>query len=1183
MLAAPTSPQESERLSALQSYGVLDTPPEAAFDEVARLAARICETPMALVLLIDADRLWFKARHGLAQTEVARDGRFFGPASDQPDELLVVPDATRDARFAGSLLVLGEPGIVFYAGFPLRTRTGLLLGTLCVMDRRPRTLTADQQDALGVLGRQVMNQLELRRSLHETGLHHGRLENSQRIAGLGDWEHDFVNHRLLWSEELYRIFGLVRKDNPPDSAAFYRLVHPDDLAFVRREKKAAAEEFRRVDFEHRIIRPDGEVRYLHHIAEMLVDDQGQPVRESGTIQDITERQHADEALRQSEERYRLMFEHNPSPMWVFDPKTLEFLAVNDATVALYGYSRAEFMRLSALDIRPPETAPEFLRHVATAATEFRASVRYLHRKKYGTVFPVDVLVHGVNFAGRSARLVLAVDMTEAEHAASALRASEGRFRTLSESAPLGIFETDATGRVVYYNPTLIALTGRPATASFGGGWLENLHPDDRAAMSAGWARATAAGSVWDQEQRVLRPDGSECWVHTLAAPSRDADGRITGFVGTVEDVTQRRAAKAALLESEERYRKLLQLSPDAHFVYVDGLITLVNRAFCQLMGAADPAQLLGRPALGVPQPGYHVLVNERQQEAFNDQPALPAEMKFVRFDGTTVDVEVSSVAYDFRGRKEVQVIARNITTRKRTVAALRESEERFKLVARAVSDVVWDWDLATNQLWWGDGFLTTFGYAADEIEPGIESWTSRIHPDEHGTVYESIRRAIDHDAESWTADYRFRRKDGTYAFVQDRGYILRDAAGKGVRMVGGMRDLTEQKKMEARYLRAQRMESIGTLAGGIAHDLNNVLAPILMSIELLKLNAGSDPKRSHILDTIYVSCRRGADLVHQVLSFARGVDGQRVAIRLRHQIGDLEGIISETFPRNIQIVTEVADDLWPITGDPTQLHQVLLNLAVNARDAMPSGGTLTLAAINVTIDLQYAGTSHEASAGPHVLLQIIDTGLGIPPEVRDRIFEPFFTTKALGQGTGLGLATVHAIVQSHGGFLSVDSEVGRGTTFKVYLPADPALQTTATQNPFPVALPHGRGELALVVDDEFSIRDITQKTLEAFGYRVLTARDGAEAVALYTTQAHEIAIVITDMMMPVMDGSATIAALRRLNPSVRIIAASGLEVAGNVIRATGAGVKDFLVKPFTAETLLKLVREVLDRPAAPRN
>jgi signal transduction histidine kinase/ActR/RegA family two-component response regulator len=460
-----------------------------------------------------------------------------------------------------------------------------------------------------------------------------------------------------------------------------------------------------------------------------------------------------------------------------------------------------------------------------------------------------------------------------------------------------------------------------------------------------------------------------------------------------------------------------------------------------------------------------------------------------------------------------------------------------------------------------------------------EFWTSRIHPDERDRVVGSIHHAIDQGMESWSAEYRFQRKDGTYAFVQDRGYILRDASGMGTRMVGGKRDLTEQKEMEAQVLRAQRMESIGTLAGGIAHDLNNVLAPIMMSIELLKNDSDGDPRRRKILDTVQISCQRGADLVRQVLSFARGLDGQRIAIRLLRIIDDLKGIINETFPRNIRIVTKVSKDLWPITGDPTQIHQLLLNLAVNARDAMPDGGKLTITAENVAIDEQYAGTSQVASAGSHVLLTVTDTGFGIPPEMRERVFEPFFTTKEQGKGTGLGLATVHTVVKSHGGFLTLDSEVGVGTTFKIYLPADLQIRTPNSQHPMVPQLPRGQGELVLVIDDEFSIRDITQQTLEAFGYRVITANDGAQAVVLYAKQAQQIALVITDMMMPIMDGAATINVLMRINPAVRVIATSGLDFADSVAKATRAGVNNFMQKPYTAETLLRLVREVLDAQA----
>jgi signal transduction histidine kinase/ActR/RegA family two-component response regulator len=474
--------------------------------------------------------------------------------------------------------------------------------------------------------------------------------------------------------------------------------------------------------------------------------------------------------------------------------------------------------------------------------------------------------------------------------------------------------------------------------------------------------------------------------------------------------------------------------------------------------------------------------------------------------------------------------------------------------------------------------MTTFGYAAGAIEPGNKSWTSRIHPDDVDRVVDGIHRSIDTGAESWAAEYRFRCRQGTYAVVQDNGFILRDASGKGVRMVGGMRDRTEQKRIDAQYLRTQRMESIGTLAGGIAHDLNNVLAPILMSIDLLRPELANDSRRSEILDTIHLSCRRGADLVQQVLTFARGVDGERIGIRLRHLINDLKGMIRETFPRDITIVCHVDDELWLVAGDPTQLHQVLLNLAVNARDAMPHGGTLTITASNIVLDAQYAAVPREFSVGRYVLLQVSDTGEGIRPEIRERIFEPFFTTKEVGKGSGLGLATVHSIVKSHGGFVTLDSDVGSGTTFKVYLPADLTHESAEAVPPLQAGVVRGRDELVLVVDDESSIRDLTRHTLEAFGYRVITARDGAEAVARYAEQGQQIAVVVIDRMMPVMDGVAAIKVLRSINPSVKIIASSGLGGTGKPAPIDRDGACAFLAKPYTAQTLVRLIRNVIDQP-----
>jgi PAS domain S-box-containing protein len=544
-------------------------------------------------------------------------------------------------------------------------------------------------------------------------------------------------------------------------------------------------------------------------------------------------------------------------------------------------------------------------------------------------------------------------------------------------------------------------------------------------------------------------------------------------------------------------------------------------------------------------------------------------------DGRKLAVEFVSNVYLEGDRQIIQCNIRDISTRKHAESALRESEERFKLVARTVSDVIWDWNIKTDSLWWSDGFMTTFGYENSEIEPGRASWKCRVHPNDLDRVVGEITDALETGADFWKSEYRFRRRDGAYASVLDKGYILRDVDGAASRMVGGIRDLTDQKNAEVQTARAHRMESIGTLAGGIAHDLNNVLTPVMMSIELLKGGADAEPGRREILDAIQVSCRRGADLVRQVLSFARGLDGQRIQVRLPSLISEIKKMVGESFPSSIKIVTKVSEDLWQMTGDPVQLHQVILNLAVNARDAMPKGGTLTISAENVNLDPRDLGSSRQSSAGRQILLQVSDTGVGITQANYEHIFEPFFTTKKIGEGTGFGLAIVHTIVKGHGGFVIVESEVGHGTTFKVWLPADPLQRTVESLPPYQADMPRGNGELVLVVDDEFTIRDLTERNLESLGYCVITASNGAEALATYCKRSKEIALVITDMMMPVMDGAAAVREIRRMNPSAKMIVVSGLDVDDEL----KSKVNGFLAKPYSGPELAQIVHEVLENSA----
>ncbi|MCC5846466.1 MAG: PAS domain S-box protein [Verrucomicrobia bacterium] len=512
-------------------------------------------------------------------------------------------------------------------------------------------------------------------------------------------------------------------------------------------------------------------------------------------------------------------------------------------------------------------------------------------------------------------------------------------------------------------------------------------------------------------------------------------------------------------------------------------------------------------------------------------------------------------------------VALDIDQTKRSEAKLREQS---KLLDEA-QDAILVRDLEKNILYWNKSAERLYGWSESEVlGRSIEESMYVNHAQFQDAFHLTLKSG------EWTGELEQTDREGRVLNVEARWTMMRDEAGKPKSILAIHTDNTERKKLEQQFLRAQRMESIGTLAGGIAHDLNNLLSPILMGVDLIR-ELEPDPLILQILDNIGQSARRGTDLVKQVLSFARGVEGARVLMRVEQLADEVEMIVVNTFPKGIRFQRRISDRLLPVLGDPTQLHQVLLNLCVNARDAMPDGGCLTFSAKNVDLDEQYAVMDRNAVAGRYVSIEISDEGAGMADEVKEHVFEPFFTTKGTGKGTGLGLSTVLGIVRSHGGFVNVYSEQGQGSVFKVYLPASEEVVGMDSQIS-PLArdsLPRGHGECILVVDDEVSILTITRQTLEAFGYRVMVAEDGAHAISVYAMNRDKIKAVITDMMMPVMDGPALIAALRRLNPHLAVIASSGLNANGSVARAVNAGVKYFLHKPYTADSILRKLNEAL--------
>ncbi|MEH2281221.1 MAG: response regulator [Nostoc sp.] len=649
-------------------------------------------------------------------------------------------------------------------------------------------------------------------------------------------------------------------------------------------------------------------------------------------------------------------------------------------------------------------------------------------------------------------------------------------------------------------------------------------------------------------------------------------GQVTGdlLVRSMRYAIERQRADDALRDSEERFRVALKNSPI--FVYNQDRDLRYTWVYNPPSGLTVE-EILGKQDLDI------IPVEDAQHLIAIKRGVLTTGI------GTREEVSITikniTRYYDLTIeplRNETQevigVTCASIDISERQ-AALRErklAEEKIREQA-ALLDVTTDAicvrDLNNKIIFWNKGAETLYGWQAKEAwgKNASELLYDEPSPEIEAALLQVISQG------KWQGELTKLTKTDQEILVGSRWSLVYDEQGKPKSILTVDTDITEKKHLEAQLFRAQRLESIGTLASGIAHDLNNILTPILAGAQLLPLKfPDADERTRHLLEILEINARRGADLVKQVLSFARGVEGKRITLQLRHIIVEVAKILKETFPKSIEISTDVPQNLWMVSGDSTQLHQVLMNLCVNARDAMSNGGTLSISAENLLIDENYARMNLGAKEGPYIVITVSDTGVGIPTEMLDRIFEPFFTTKDVGQGTGLGLSTVLGIIKSHAGFVSVYSELGSGTSFQVYLPAVEGMETLSPEDMPPQT---GHGELILVVDDEVAIQEITITSLEAHNYKILVASDGIEAIALYAKNRDTISAVLMDIMLPSLDGLTAIRTLQKINPQVRIIASSGLMSDNKLSAVAAIGVNTFLSKPYTVNELLLSLQKVL--------
>jgi PAS domain S-box-containing protein len=677
--------------------------------------------------------------------------------------------------------------------------------------------------------------------------------------------------------------------------------------------------------------------------------------------------------------------------------------------------------------------------------------------------------------------------------------------------------------------------------------------------------------------------GDERAVDTLKAGAtdyvlKDHLSRLVPVVRRALDEAAERAARRdaeqALASSQRFLQRVIDATP--HVVFV---LDLPARRILYVNQQVE--SVLGYPPRDLQELGSDFLPTVTHRDdagrvddllarlaAARDDELIDYELRVKHAKGTWRSLQFRDVVFSRApdgAVAQVLGVAEDVTDRRHGEAQLREHAALLDLTHEAI----FVQDMEYRVRYWNRGAEHLYSWPA--VEAVGQDVTHLLTSGHRNDLFEA-RSVVLQDG-VWTGILQQRTRDGRELVVQSSWTLVRDEAGMPRSILVVNTDVTEMRKLEAKFLRSQRMESIGTLAGGIAHDLNNVLSPILMAVGLLRKQV-EDARGRRILETLDTSAQRGADMIRQILTFARGAEGERVPLQPGHLIREMQKIAEETFPKSITVRADLTDGLWVVSGQATPLQQVLLNLCVNARDAMPQGGSLSLSAENVTLDERAARSNPKARPGPYVLIKVADTGSGIPPDVMDRIFDPFFSTKGLGHGTGLGLSTTLSIVESHGGFIDVYTEVGRGTAFNVYLPALPAgAERRAAADAQSVTT--GAGELVLVVDDEPSILEITRETLEDHGYRVLTATNGRAAVATYERHRGEIKVVLTDMSMPLMDGPTAIKTLLAFDPDVRIIACSGLRSDPGAEQVKGLMVKAFLTKPYTASTLLNTLQKVL--------
>lgn len=754
------------------------------------------------------------------------------------------------------------------------------------------------------------------------------------------------------------------------------------------------------------------------------------------------------------------------------------------------------------------------------------------------------------------------------------------YETVATRGANAAIVADAGGRILWVNAAFSALSGYALEDVVGrrpGAVLQGEGTDRREVARV--REALQRGESTRAELLNYRKDGTLYWVEIDVTALRDASGTLTGFLSNQTDITARIHAEGRLAETsaelDRSYRRLRGVLDNTlqliGLLTPDGRVVEANRASLAFIGK-PMEDVVGRPFWDTPWWTHDAAQQERLREAIR----RAARGEVVRFETTHIALDGRIETVDFslnpvRGADgAVEFIVpegRLVTEWRRSERMLSRERTRLASILEGTRAGTWEWNIETGETVFNERWAEILGYTLEEISPvSITTWRHYTHEDD----LEAARRLLDeHFAGTrpyYELECRMRHKSGAWVWVQTRGKVIeRTPDGRPLRMSGTHIDITERRTLELQAMRTQRLEAIGTLAGGIAHDLNNALAPIVMALDELRDETGAHPE---LVAMLQGSTRRAAEMVRQLLTFAKGAPGNLRPTPAQPLVTEIASMVRGVFPKTIVLEVDEAPEVPALDGDPTQLHQVLLNLCVNARDAMmPGGGTLRLSLREETLTSGPAGAipSEHARPGRYVVFGVSDTGTGIPSDVLDRVFDPFFTTKGPELGTGLGLSTVLGIVKGHDGFLLVESQPGTGTTFRVYVPVASAVAPATHAGEAPQELP--QAPIVVIVDDEPAIRFVARRVLTRLGCVPIVCADAEEAQRALDGREGLVRVVLTDLHMPHVGGLELARRVRARAPSVPIIVASGLFDDDTLTALDALGGIARLEKPFTATTL----------------